>query len=210
MRRRAGFFSGGDEKQMDGFFNNLASGNVDKCSILEKGSIERSKCIVLTDRVASEMLFKRRRLRVQRCGETADFDARFLRRQRGKVGDVMAIDEYQTRAGQRPESKTLNRFACETVARSLENRLKRQFSDRRDIRETPVFVIDRGEPKLSKTGDPGFAERKHPRWLLRFVFETGKFLQIRFSFFHFGFGRLGLISAKLSQTVFHGSRPDAS
>src|SRR6185369_11257322 len=99
----------------------------------------------------------------------------------------MAVYENQPCARERAKSEMAYRVAGKPISGSLENGLKRQFRNRRDISEAPVLVIDGGETELGKTRQSGLPQWEHPRRLFRFVFKTGESLQIRLSFLHIGF-----------------------
>src|SRR5882762_7593491 len=99
----------------------------------------------------------------------------------------MAVNEDQASAGQRAERKMGDGIARQAITGTFENGLKRQLRDRGNVRKTPVFIVNGREAEFSEAGNSGFPEWKYPRWLLRFILETGKFLQIRLSFLHIGF-----------------------
>ena len=71
----------------------------------------------------------------------------------------MAVHKHQSRAGKFGEGEFIQRLGfCAVDRRRIKYRRKRQLRERRDIGETPVFVLKRREAEFSEQGEPRLAE----------------------------------------------------
>ena len=217
MRRGPGLLRRRDEQQMDRRLQALARGHINKAAVLEEGRVERRKRVVFTLGVVRQMLLDQPRIARQRRGQAADDDARRLRPGRRQFRRVMAVDEHQPAGGQPAESEPGNGFRRQAVARDLEDGFEGQLGNRRDVREPPVLLLERGKAQFGKARDARLAQREDPRRLLGLRFKPFERLQILVGFFH---RRVGChlnhspcccqMSLNLRQLVFHARRPCAS
>ena len=185
MRRGPGLLRRRDEQQMHRRLQTLARGNINQPAVLEEGRIERRKRVVLALLVARQMFFDQSRVAGQCRGQAADHDALWLRpRCRREFRHVMAVHEHQPAGGQPAKGEFGDGFRGEAVARDLEDGFEGQLGDGRYVREPPVLLLESWKPQFGKPRDARFAQREHPRRLLRLRFKPLERLQIRVGFFH--------------------------
>ena len=98
----------------------------------------------------------------------------------------MAIHEDKARSVEVREGESAWCLCRDAVRVRSEHRLERQLRERRDVRETPVLVLQRGKAEFGKARHARLAEREDPRRVPargrrnEFV----KLRQIRVGFFH--------------------------
>ena len=81
----------------------------------------------------------------------------------------MSIHKNQPGTGQMGEDVLFQRGFGGGIVRRFRHGLERQLGERRDVRETPVFVLQRRKTEFGKARDAGLAQRQQPRRLQRSI-----------------------------------------
>ena len=126
----------------------------------------------------------------------------------GKFRREKSVHEHEPVPGQPGEGGFVNHLAFRAVDGGFAREMKRQFHNRRDVCETPVLVMQRGETLIGKAGDPSLAQRRQPFRRARCGFKVPEFFNNRAG----GQARIFLRHNQLpiGQTVFHAIGPCAS
>jgi len=127
-----------------------------------------------------------------------------------KAGRVMPVHKHQPVAGQFRDGSLVQRPALDAVGRRLASRIERQFHDRGDVREAPVFVLKRGKALLGEARNARLAQREQPRRLLRLRPEPLELLQILFRSRHGFISRMPKSERLIVPCVARQRKPDAT
>ncbi len=171
--------------------------------------VQRGERVVRRVRVFAEMFFDEPGILRQRGGQVFNFHAAGHRLDAGKFRREKPVHEHHAMPGQPGENGFLESRAFSAISRDFAREVKRQFRNRRDIREAPVLVVQRRETLFGKAGDARLAQRREPirlRCGLRAV-ELFHYRVHRVVWIVFGHGQNQL---PLERTVFHAIEPCAS
>src|SRR5438093_10541256 len=101
---------------MNRLFDDLTGRHINKGTVLEKGSVQRGKSIVVADGMPAKMFFEQFRLPVERRRKAVHDDT-LIRRGGGQVPQEMTIEEYEPTSRQASESETSQLFRRDAIAR---------------------------------------------------------------------------------------------
>jgi len=128
----------------------------------------------------AELLVQRRRIGRDGCGQICDCHAVGEFADCGEFGIEMAIDENESWAGHFFENIFFQRVLGCGIGCWLEYRPERQPGNRRDIGETPVFVLQRRETEFGEARQARLAQRQQPGRVDWFRLETAEFFPKQF------------------------------
>ena len=125
------------------------------------------------------MLFQKRRVRRECCGEASGFRASGKIFYGGKFWREVAVDEDEARTGLLREDESvelIGRNARTGIKRGIE----RQLGDGGGIREAPILVIQRGRADLAEAREASLADGQQPFGLIACGLEATELSEIRF------------------------------
>src|SRR2546421_11329994 len=91
----------------------------------------------------------------------------------------MAVNEDELAPREPGKRELLNVLRAEAVALQLKHGLERQFGNRGNVCETPVFVLECWEPHFGEARNAGLARVEHPGRLFRVGLEAAEFCPVR-------------------------------